>query len=472
MKKMKKLFAILMTMAMVMGLSITGFAADDTQTISVDGLAATGKNTAEYYKILEPDVTTKSGYKIVDGVIIDGYTTAELFLAATTENQQKALSSENSNLGKATDMNIRGTTASAVVSAGYYAVNVTNSSTSEEPVVTYNNPMIVSVEYTTATKTADGYEYNAISDDDNNVTAKYTTIPVTKTSDGDDYVEYGETVTYTIKTHIPSQVSTFTLTDTLTGATYIRDTQGVTDNVVVTITGSQTDISSETVTYNDDGQMVITLDKYLSGNAGKEVTVVYKAIVTATKVENSVVPNDSKHTFTPASDKLYTGAMKLTKRGEDDVNKDGIKDPLADAVFVVYKKVDETPYYLKDNQTGDIHSYEWVENIDNANRYTTNEAGEILIDGLEPGTYYFKEVQAPSGYSVNTEDVYATINPVTNTTSESVPVANPALTEMEDTRISALPSTGGMGTTLFTIAGCVIMISAAGLFFATRKKAN
>lgn len=43
---------------------------------------------------------------------------------------------------------------------------------------------------------------------------------------------------------------------------------------------------------------------------------------------------------------------------------------------------------------------------------------------------------------------------------------------MTDTTLAALPSTGGMGTTLFTIAGCVIMISAAGLFFATRKKAN
>ena len=45
---------------------------------------------------------------------------------------------------------------------------------------------------------------------------------------------------------------------------------------------------------------------------------------------------------------------------------------------------------------------------------------------------------------------------------------------MTDTKLTALPlpGTGGMGTTLFTIAGCVIMISAAGLFFATRKKAN
>ena len=43
---------------------------------------------------------------------------------------------------------------------------------------------------------------------------------------------------------------------------------------------------------------------------------------------------------------------------------------------------------------------------------------------------------------------------------------------MKDSKLSALPSTGGIGTTIFTIAGCVIMIAAAGLFFASRKKTN
>ena len=41
-----------------------------------------------------------------------------------------------------------------------------------------------------------------------------------------------------------------------------------------------------------------------------------------------------------------------------------------------------------------------------------------------------------------------------------------------NTKLSALPSTGGIGTTIFTIAGCAIMIAAAGFFFASRKKAN
>ena len=44
------------------------------------------------------------------------------------------------------------------------------------------------------------------------------------------------------------------------------------------------------------------------------------------------------------------------------------------------------------------------------------------------------------------------------------------VTNVVNKKGSTLPSTGGIGTTIFTIAGCLIMIAAAGLFFATRRK--
>lgn len=46
------------------------------------------------------------------------------------------------------------------------------------------------------------------------------------------------------------------------------------------------------------------------------------------------------------------------------------------------------------------------------------------------------------------------------------------VTDIPNTKLASLPSTGGIGTTIFTIGGCAVMIIAAALFFATRRKAE
>ena len=141
------------------------------------------------------------------------------------------------------------------------------------------------------------------------------------------------------------------------------------------------------------------------------------------------------------------------------------------------------------------------EDASGATRFTTNEDGRLEIVGLDSDVdYYLVEVQAPTGYSINNTPVKVRVNAtyddegnLTNysvtigegdgaaTTNYNYSYENGKTTVAEEvgnpygfknTTLSALPSTGGMGTTLFTIAGCVIMISAAGLFFAIRKKAN
>ena len=45
-------------------------------------------------------------------------------------------------------------------------------------------------------------------------------------------------------------------------------------------------------------------------------------------------------------------------------------------------------------------------------------------------------------------------------------------TSIPNTKLSTLPGTGGIGTTIFTVGGCAIMVVAAGLFIASRKKAE
>lgn len=467
MKRMKKLFAILMTMAMVMGLGITASAANGTQQISVSGLASTGTNSVTYYKILTPDVNAAGGYKIADGVTLKGFSDAKAFIDAGTEKQKAALTDDESNLGTGTTVQPSSTTFTADVEAGYYAVFVTNIADDWEPEIIYTNPMIVSVDYDKATKVEGGYEYNAVRGNNNSVVAKYTTIPTTKTTLEDGVVDKGRVVTYTIKTYVPSYIEDasgakyYKIKDTLTGAKYNRD------SVEVKV-GDDT-ITPDNVEFGTSGDsetLTITLTNYVEENAGKLVEITYDVTVTDTRVNNQVVPSTPNHTFDPDNVWLFTGAIKLTKTG---VGEDA--DGLNDADFVVYRDSDKKFLNIKDDGT-----YEWVEDEADAEVFTTatdtnGNKGVIVIDGLDTGKYYFKEVEAPTGYSINTTDVGVTIDE-DNLTSETVDTANPATTSMSDTKLASLPSTGGMGTTIFTIAGCVIMISAAGLFFASRRKAN
>ena len=90
------------------------------------------------------------------------------------------------------------------------------------------------------------------------------------------------------------------------------------------------------------------------------------------------------------------------------------------------------------------------------------------MKGLDVGTYYFKEVVAPDGYSINEQDSLIEIKKEVE--ESNVTVAGS--TTMTDTKLASLPGTGGIGTTIFTIGGCIIMIAAAAFYFLSRKKEN
>ena len=109
---------------------------------------------------------------------------------------------------------------------------------------------------------------------------------------------------------------------------------------------------------------------------------------------------------------------------------------------------------------------------------SADEKGTVIVRGLNVGTYKFTEKTAPEGYSVNTNPSSATLVITEESGKEGDEgelIATEILeadTSMTDTRLSSLPSTGGIGTTIFTIGGCAIMIIAAALFFASRRKSS
>lgn len=123
--------------------------------------------------------------------------------------------------------------------------------------------------------------------------------------------------------------------------------------------------------------------------------------------------------------------------------------------------------------------------------------GKIIIKGLKAGTYRLKETKAPNGYNLLTEEKnivatkaeqYKTTYYYTyeNGTVTSVTVEEGATAPAGAVEVSSngmplvtpvtvinnagglLPSTGGIGTTIFYAAGIVLMAGA--VFFVVRRK--
>lgn len=107
-------------------------------------------------------------------------------------------------------------------------------------------------------------------------------------------------------------------------------------------------------------------------------------------------------------------------------------------------------------------------------------AGKITIKGLDDATeYYLYETKAPAGYNRLTDAVKFKITATYNDTGDNSNVTA-AVNDVEQSSVSVqvannkgstLPSTGGIGTTLFYVIGGVLMAVAA-VLLVTKKRMN
>lgn len=493
MKKMRKIFAVLLTLAMVLGMSMTSFAANATTTITVNNLDAHATLTS--VQIIAPDQTTETGWAFANNAAASfkkvntfanltdqqiiwkliKYADANATVpsgteAATAADFQAAMVNVETDL--ATSYTSTGVSGNKITvnNAGVYAVKATTTDTANYAY----SPMAAYISFGTYTTPPTDLAPAT-------VTAKKTTIKIEKNSnETDGVVEIGKEVTYTVKTNIPYIADnvtkvTYTITDTIEGANYKTNADGKVE-VTVKIGAAVPTTSTVIPTTTLDGkkQIVIDLSTIAANrtNANAEVVITYKAIVTSEIVNNTVVPNDGTHQFIPVTNTLYTGKITITKT--DDSEKNPVR--LANAGFVIYRKEgNKTLYALVSKDTSKNNNEyvvtDWTETLNDAkadtNLIMTDSNGEAVVRGLDDSyTYKFKEIKAPKGYSVNTTDSSATWG--TNQKASN----RTGTASMTDTKLSALPETGGIGTTIFTIAGCLIMIAAAGLFFASRKKSD
>ena len=273
--------------------------------------------------------------------------------------------------------------------------------------------------------------------------------------------------------------------DTITGAKYKLndDNKTMTVNVKVGNVAAPELSKDYTVT---PGEGTFTLD--LTGDtdfdfnnnkfANKTITITYKAIVTGLVIDNDVVIGEGENgvddKYGSDHEDVISGTVTLVKT--DDNENEANRIPLAGAEFVVQKTVEgKTVYAIFDTSNKNTLTG-WTEDIDGATVLTTNNEGKITVNGLAPDTEYeFKETKAPEGYSINETNATVTWSDEDITEEEISDDNASAITgnaSMLDTKLASLPGTGGIGTTIFTIGGCAIMIAAAGLYFASRRKEN
>lgn len=301
------------------------------------------------------------------------------------------------------------------------------------------------------------------------IVAKVSEASITKKIDGKSDVSFniGDEFTYTITGTVPRYPTnainkTYTINDTMsTGLTFsgiesmtMKDGENA---LTVAANGTVTNAAGDTVaTVTVTGQ-AIKIEVDVDHVESTTLTIAYKASLNDNAVlgadgnknaatltySNSPYEEDAHDTTTPTG-----GSGEVTVRTyginilKHDVNSKATV--LSGARFEVYS--DEGMTTL-------------VETV------TTGNDGTAEIKGVKAGTYYLKETAAPAGYSMLKNAVQVTI-----TEDDATLDAGYKLSEIPNTKVSALPITGGMGTIIFTVSGAVLMVGACWFIFVYRKK--
>lgn len=258
-----------------------------------------------------------------------------------------------------------------------------------------------------------------------------------------------------------------TMTDGLTlDASSIKVTVDGTDvsaNCTINTTASP---YTFTIAFNND---------WIATQVGKTIVITYSATLNENAVageaeantadlEYGNKPENERDTTPDTTTETYTWDFKVfkyTKNGETET-------PLADAEFVLYKMVDDTKTYAKMDANYKITGWTTVEA--EATVIKTPASGIVTVTGLDADTYYLHETKAPDGYNILAADVKFIIDSEGNVkeTADGAALANDTVKVLNNAG-SELPSTGGMGTTLFYIVGSILVLSAAVLLITKRR---
>ena len=240
--------------------------------------------------------------------------------------------------------------------------------------------------------------------------------------------------------------------------------------------GAGSDYTVVTTGLNDDCTFHIVFTETYLDNITKDTNIVinYTAKLTSDAVAGTGYDNDTwldygdnQHTEHDSTT-TYTWKLPIYKYhmvGET-------KKALPGAEFILYKGSEENRDYA---QVTNGKLTGWTTTKTDATTLVSDAEGKIAVEGLDADTYYLEETKAPGGYNklagpVKVEISHTVIDEgahMTNTLKQDGTVV--AKVEIENKSGTELPSTGGIGTTIFYVLGSILVIGAVVLLIVKKR---
>ena len=283
----------------------------------------------------------------------------------------------------------------------------------------------------------------------------------------------GDTVEFKITIHVEAGAKNYVVTDTMDAGLSFSSGSIQVDGVALN------DNNATLTLKQKEGDPTFTLtfaDRYVAGKVGETIVVTY----TATLNEKAVVAGNKNSATLHYGNKQTVNKETTTYTHEFDLvkvdgtaNEDGTHTLLNGAKFKLYEtKTSDTALRFVKNADG---SYRVALDTENGENVTDTIVvnGKVHISGLDKVNYWLDETLAPDGYNKLTERQEVKLSEGSqNATLEAGATTwakgNGGVV-VENNAGTVLPSTGGMGTTLFYVVGGGLMVAAI-VLLVTKKR--
>ena len=515
MKRVKRVLALLAAFALVLAMAVPAFANGATCSIT----APNNGHTYEVYQIFTGTLTEDNGTKVLSDIkwgqngindktaVTVGESVPETVLnaikdvATKSDSEKLAVIEKYVSLTSANKYGTVSNSSSLNVPAGYYLIK--DADKAYENKHDAYTQFIVEVAGNVSFQPKTDYPTVEKKVQENSKTNGTTGEYGEKYNDVADY-NIGDAVPFKLIGSVPnmSQYSTYKYTfhDTLAASLKAPDVsnvkvyassnkagsdkQDITSNFTVTVSGQEITVHTDNLKaitgISADKYILVEYSAVLNSNAAinnDNVADTDKGNINKVYLTYSNNPRDNSEVGQTPEDTVIVFTYKIEATKVDG----GTNKALEGVTFRIYKMIGDEKWYA---QVADGKLNDWVETANKNCVLTSGKEGKFSLAGLDDGTYFIEEINPLPGYNsidpvqiqVNgntsngqngngaTSELAGVTFTVGGNTQNAITIVNNAGT--------TLPSTGGMGTTVFYVVGGGLMAVAVVLLVTKKRMEN